>query len=90
MNIHSCYHRENTIGRVVQLGARYVLVADQIGTLRLFEYPCSAKRVGELHLRCYSEHMNFVRCLEVSQDGRWVASVSEVDRALIIWRVLGN
>lgn len=46
MNIHSCYHRENTITRIVQLSDKHILVADQIGTLRLFDYPCQGDRVG--------------------------------------------
>lgn len=87
MNIHACYHRENTITKILQLQDKYVLVGDQMGSLRLFDYPCESKRVGELHLRCYSQHMNMVSCLEGSNDGKWVASASQLDRSVVLWRV---
>lgn len=89
MNVHACYHRENTITKMLQLQDKYVLVADQLGSLRLFDYPCPNRKVGELHLRCYADHMNFISCLEKSHDNRWVASASQLDRSVILWRVRG-
>jgi hypothetical protein len=36
-----------------------------MGTIRVFDYPCPADRLGELHLQCYTNHMNDIEIIRV-------------------------
>ena len=87
LNIHSCYNKDNPITQILYLSDNHLLVGDQLGTLRIFDYPISNKKLGQLHLSCYTDHLNIINGLEISTNKKWVISMSEMDRSLILWEV---
>lgn len=58
-----------------------------MGTLRLFEYPCPDNRLGELHLDCYTQHMNDIQIIKVNETGSYVVTTGLQDRGMILWKV---
>ena len=87
LNIHSCYNKQNPIAQILYLTDNHLLVGDQLGTLRIFDYPVQDKKLGQLHLACYTDHLNVINGLEISSNKKWVISMSQMDRSLILWEV---
>lgn len=58
-----------------------------MGTVRIFEYPCPADRLGELHLQCYTNHMNDIEIIRVHPMRKYVVTTGLMDRSLVLWRV---
>lgn len=60
-----------------------LLVSDDAGTLRLFEYPC--KSTG--YYKVYSQHLNFIRNIKISECSNYVLSSSLCDKAIVVWKI---
>jgi hypothetical protein len=59
-----------------------------MGTIRIFEYPCPDERLGELHLQCYSNHMNDIYFIKTHPDFTYILTAALQDRSLILWKVV--
>lgn len=86
--IYYSYTCENKITAVSRLGNDKIIVGDQMGTLRIFDYPCPDDRLGELHLHCYAVHMNCIAEIVVHPDLHLVLTVGVEDKSLVLWRVV--
>lgn len=65
------------------------VVTDEIGTVRLFNYPLYQNREnGADQLRCYAHHLCAVTFCALSPDSRKVLTASRGDRSWILWDVL--
>ena len=68
-----------------------MIVGDEMGTVRIFDYPCPDDRLGELHLQCYTNHMNDIEIIKVHPENNYVITTALEDRSLILWKVVqGN
>lgn len=85
--IYYSYSCENKITAITRLGKDKIVVGDEMGTIRIFDYPCSDDRLGELHLQCYTNHMNGIDVIRVHPLLTHVISTSLSDRCLILWKV---
>lgn len=81
----------STTNKIVQikkiLGRPIVVVADEIGTIRLFNYP---NVVGEPYFQVYSEHLYFVTDCLFSPDRNFFVTVCELDRCIFKWKINYN
>ena len=59
-----------------------------MGTIRIFEYPCPEERLGELHLQCYSNHMNDIHFIKIHPEMTHILTSALQDRSLILWRLV--
>lgn len=87
--IYCAYSRDNKITNVRRLGSSHIIIGDEMGTLRIFEYPCPEDRLGELHTGCYSAHMNFIKNIAIHPTQPYVLSSAVYDRSVILWKVAG-
>jgi hypothetical protein len=85
--IYYSYSCENKITAITRLGKDKIVVGDEMGTIRLFDYPCPDDRLGELHLHCYTNHMNDVQIIKVHPALTHVITTALLDRSFILWRV---
>lgn len=85
--IYYSYSCENKITAITRLGSDKIVVGDEMGTLRLFDYPSPDDALGELHLQCYTPHMNDITTVKVHPSGSHAISTALQDRSLILWRV---
>ena len=69
---------------LVRAGRRSIIAADQIGTIRVFEYPCESSE----YYRIYSQHLSYIRTLHVSKNGDYLISSSSIDKSIFIWRIV--
>lgn len=72
---------------MTRLGPDKIIVGDQMGTVRIFDYPCPDDKLGELHLHCYCEHMNDIAEIVVHPQMTHVLTIGLQDRSLVLWRV---
>eukprot|EP01017_Pseudomicrothorax_dubius_P037624 TRINITY_DN5539_c0_g2_i1.p1 TRINITY_DN5539_c0_g2~~TRINITY_DN5539_c0_g2_i1.p1 ORF type:complete len:232 (-),score=44.56 TRINITY_DN5539_c0_g2_i1:91-786(-) len=82
------YNEDNKIMRLLKLGDRTLVVTDEIGTIRLFPYPCEGLNGRQGYYGCYAQHLSYISQCEVSDDGRFFITSSEIDRCIYIWRVV--
>ena len=61
-----------------------LLVADDAGTLRIFEYPCEFSG----YYRVYSNHLNFINNIKISQCKNYVLSSSICDKGVFVWKII--
>jgi hypothetical protein len=59
-----------------------------MGTIRIFNYPCEAAGPG--YLKCYTDHLNFIKHCLLSYDRNYLVTGSDLDKCLMIWRVKRN
>lgn len=85
--IYYSYSCENKITTLTRLGKDKIIVGDEMGTVRIFDYPCPDDRLGELHLFCYSNHMNDIQIIRVHPGLSHVITTALQDRSLILWKV---
>eukprot|EP01016_Furgasonia_blochmanni_P022356 TRINITY_DN24386_c0_g1_i1.p1 TRINITY_DN24386_c0_g1~~TRINITY_DN24386_c0_g1_i1.p1 ORF type:complete len:291 (+),score=52.47 TRINITY_DN24386_c0_g1_i1:64-936(+) len=83
------YSDDNRVIRMVRIGDKTLAVTDEMGTIRLFDYPCEGGP-GNGYYRCYSDHLNFVNQIVVSNDKTLVLTCSELDKCLVLWRIVKN
>jgi hypothetical protein len=86
-SIYYSYSCENKITALARLGADKLIVGDQMGTVRIFDYPCPDDKLGELHLHCYCVHMNDIAEIVVHPHLTHVLTIGLQDRSLVLWRV---
>jgi hypothetical protein len=87
--IYCSYNCENRITTISKLSQNYILVGDEMGTLRIFPYPPDNHRLGELHTNCYTHHMNKINSIKQHKELTYVATTAVYDRSLILWRKFG-
>lgn len=61
---------------LVKAGDRSLIACDEIGTIRIFEYPCENKG----YYRMYPQHLNYINTCHVSSDGNYIITSSSFDR----------
>lgn len=61
------------------LGRPIVLIADEIGTVRLFNYP---NVQGESYYQCYADHLFRLSDCNFSPDRLFMVSCCEMDRCI--------
>ena len=59
-----------------------------MGTVRIFDYPCPDDRLGELHLHCYSVHMNDIEEIVVNPNRTHVLTIGLQDRSFVLWEIM--
>lgn len=69
---------------LVRAGHKSIIAADQIGTIRIFEYPC----LNTGYYRIYSQHLSFIRLLRVSKSGEYLLSSSSIDKCIFVWKIV--
>lgn len=84
--IDTFYTEENNVTCLVRAGRRSLIVADQIGSVRIFEYPCSSTG----YYRMYNHHLNFIRTMHVSKNGEYLISTSTIDKCIFVWKILND
>lgn len=80
------YTEENNVTCLVRGGRNSIIAADQIGTIRIFEYPC----VATGYYRIYNQHLSFIRTLHVSKNGEYLVSSSSIDKSIFIWKIIND
>jgi WD40 repeat protein len=68
-------------------GKPIVVVADAMGTVRLFNYP-NVK--GEPYYQCYSDHLSRTTDVMVSADMQYLLTASAFDRCVFKWKIKYN
>jgi len=82
------YNNNNKIVKIKKLlGKPIVVIADELGTLRLFNYP-NVK--GELYYKSYSDHLFTVSDCLFSPDRLFFISSCENDRCVFKWKMKLN
>ena len=66
----------NELSVLVLAGRKSLLVGDNYGTIRVFDFPCKNPQWGKI----YPHHVAEVSSLKVSSDGNWALSASSYDR----------
>ena len=69
-------NEENQITCMVLAGRRTLIAGDQLGTIRLFEFPCKSHHWSKI----YTDHLGPICSLKVSKNEDWAMSVSYYDR----------
>jgi WD40 repeat protein len=64
-----------------------VAIGDELGTIRLFNYPNLG---NEGYYQCYSDHLFAITSCLFSYDRKYFLSCSEVDRCVFKWKVIYN
>jgi len=84
-------HQYNTNNKIIKikklLGKPIVIVADQMGTVRLFNYP---NIKGEPYYQCYSDHLYGISDCMIGQDSRFMVSCCPDDRSIFKWKLKFN
>lgn len=82
------YNSNNKIYKIKkQLGKPVVCIADELGTIRLFNYP---NMKDEKYYQCYSDHLFQVSDCLFSPDGLFFVSSCEMDKSIFKWSVKYN
>jgi hypothetical protein len=82
--IYCSYSRENKITAIQKLSEKELIIGDEMGTIRIFNYVDDEDRIGELHTSCYTTHMNVIRNIKVHD--QYVLTTSDYDRSVILWK----
>jgi len=86
--IHTWYSQSNRIRQITKvIGRPIVVVGDELGTIRLFNYP---NVYGQGYYQCYSEHLFTITNCLFSPDRKFFLSTSEMDRCIFKWKVKYN
>jgi len=71
---------------MARIGEKTLAVTDEMGTIRLFRYPCE-ENSGIGYYRCYNEHMNNVDNFVLSVDRNYLLTSSRTDKSIFLWKV---
>ena len=84
--MHQFFNPNNSIAQIKKiLGKPIVLIADEVGTLRLFNYP---NIMGQPYYECYSDHLYTISDCLISQDNQYFISACEIDKCIFKWRLI--
>ena len=67
IGLDPCYTEENMVMKLQRIGRNSLIAADEIGTIRLFEYPCKQTGYYSLH----SQHLNYINTCHISPDWKY-------------------
>ena len=81
--IHSCYTDENRILKITPIGEKSIAVTDEMGTIRIFPYPC----LSGSYQRIYTDHLIYVNQCIASPDKETLVTTSEVDKCIMVWKI---
>ena len=81
-----CYNEDNETTCLVRAGRKSLISCDQIGTVRIFEYPCEISG----YYNIYSQHMSFISTIHVSKNGRFLITCSSIDKCIFVWEIKEN
>ena len=74
---------------ICKLSERSIAVTDEMGSIRLFNYPCESA-AGMGYYAIYTDHLNIINQCVISPDKKYLVTCSEIDRCVLIWRVIRN
>lgn len=80
--INHYYTHDNEITNIIKFNTT-ILVTDQIGTIRIYEYPCDTS-----FYRVYSNHLCDINIASAGE--KYLVTSSSYDRTIIIWEMLTN
>ena len=66
------------------LGKPIVLIADEVGSLRLFNYP---NVMGQAYYECYNDHLYIISDCLISQDNQYFITCCEIDKSIFKWKI---
>lgn len=84
--IHNFFSDENKILQITMLGKDAIAVTDEMGTIRIFNYPCTSS-TGNGYVNCYADHLSYINSCVISPNGKYLVTTSEVDRSIFIWQI---
>ena len=64
-------------------GKPIVAIGDEIGTIRLFNYPNNG---SDQYYQCYGEHLHSITKCLFTHDQRFFVSMSRTDRCVFKWK----
>ncbi|CAD8183513.1 unnamed protein product [Paramecium pentaurelia] len=82
--VHSCYTDENRIHKITLIGDKSMAVTDDMGTIRIFNYPCTS---GQGYMRIYTDHMMYINQCVASPDKETLVTTSEQDKCIMVWKI---
>ena len=78
------YYDEFELTNVIKIDNEAILVTDEIGSIRIFEYPCE----NTDFYRVYSNHLSFI---EISKKGnKFLITSSISDKSVVVWKIFVN
>lgn len=83
--IEQFYSMENQNIKVVKLSNKTMAVTDEMGTIRLFNYPYESH--SHSFMRCYTNHLNYITQAVLSTHEKTLVTYSMNDRCMLIWRI---
>jgi WD40 repeat protein len=75
---------DNTFRCMVRAGKESLIVTDEIGTIRIFEYP---SQKGRGYYKLYTQHLSFITTCHISKNQEYLVTASRLDRCIFIWKV---
>lgn len=85
--VHNFYSDENKIMQITKLRENAIAVTDEMGTIRIFNYPCDTQ-TGNGYVHCYSDHLSYINSCVMSESRKYLITTSEVDRSIFIWKII--
>ena len=87
-NVRAQYSSDNKIMQIVKLsGKPVVAIGDEVGTIRLFNYPNNG---SDGYYQCFAEHLfSVTRCM-FTHDQKYFVSMSSTDRCVFKWKCKYN
>jgi len=83
--IHRFYNEiDNEITNIVKIANNCIVITDEIGTIRLFEYPC----LNNGFYRLESCHLSFIMIAQACS--KYLVTGSAFDKSLIVWKIKRN
>jgi hypothetical protein len=82
--VTSFYNEDNKLLALAQLVDKCVVASDEMGSLRIYEYPVSQERGYSV---CILEHLNNVNICVATPDCKILVTYSPVDRCINIWDI---
>ncbi|EGR31152.1 hypothetical protein IMG5_116820 [Ichthyophthirius multifiliis] len=86
--VYTYYSDENKILKIQRLGDKQIAVTDEMGSIRIYNYPCDSSGNGYFNL--YTDHLNYINQCVMSPDKNYLVTSSQKDRCILIWKVLNN
>ena len=81
--INNHYPSNNPIKHIIKYKTDTIIVTDEVGTIRVFEFPCETN-----YYRVYSNHLCDINIASMGEN-YFVTSSSE-DKTIIIWKIVEN
>ena len=82
------YNNNNKIVQIKKmLGKPIVVIADELGTIRVFNYPNTK---GEPYYQSYTDHLFFIADIMFTPDRLSFLSACGMDRCVFMWKIKLN